>query len=134
MRLDNGIRLLALPFLLGVFGASAAPADQVLTYYKNVTQQMISNLRDRMPTVLLPEERRIESSIRYRVVEIDHANRIYANVESGVPIIEISVGYIRQHYCPVRSRIESAGWGDRVSFHGSLMAARPVKWAFSQIG
>ncbi len=38
------------------------------------------------------------------------------------------------HYCPVRSRIESAGWGDRVSFHGSLMAARPVKWAFSQIG
>ena len=40
----------------------------------------------------------------------------------------------RDHYCPVRSRIESAGWGDRVSFHGSLMAARPVKWAFSQIG
>ena len=41
---------------------------------------------------------------------------------------------IQHHYCPVRSRIESAGWGDRVSFHGSLMAARPVKWAFSQIG
>ena len=41
---------------------------------------------------------------------------------------------VAAHYCPVRSRIESAGWGDRVSFHGSLMAARPVKWAFSQIG
>ena len=43
-------------------------------------------------------------------------------------------GTFHKHYCPVRSRIESAGWGDRVSFHGSLMAARPVKWAFSQIG
>ena len=37
------------------------------------------------------------------------------------------------HYCPVRSRIESAGWGYRVSCDGSRMAARPVKWTFSRI-
>ena len=38
------------------------------------------------------------------------------------------------HYCPVKSRIESAGWGHRVSFRGSRTAARPVKWAFSRKG
>ena len=53
--------------------------------------------------------------------------------ESGVTAAARPVNTLH-HYCPVRSRIESAGWGDRVSFHGSLMAARPVKWAFSQIG
>ena len=38
------------------------------------------------------------------------------------------------HYCPVKSRIESVGWGHRVSFRGSRTAARPVKWAFSRKG
>ena len=38
------------------------------------------------------------------------------------------------HYCPVKSRIESAGWGHRVSCRGSRTAAKPVKWAFSRIG
>ena len=33
-------------------------------------------------------------------------------------------GFDWVHYCPVRSRIESAGWGDRVSFHGMLGAQR----------
>ena len=41
---------------------------------------------------------------------------------------------VRIHYCPVKSRIESAGWGHRVSFRGSRTAARPVKWAFSRKG
>ena len=40
----------------------------------------------------------------------------------------------RIHYCPVKSRIESVGWGHRVSFRGSRTAARPVKWAFSRKG
>ena len=39
-----------------------------------------------------------------------------------------------KHYCPVKSRIESVGWGHRVSFRGSRTAARPVKWAFSRKG
>ena len=43
-------------------------------------------------------------------------------------------GYKFSHYCPVKSRIESAGWGHRVSFRGSRTAARPVKWAFSRKG
>ena len=43
-------------------------------------------------------------------------------------------GNIPTHYCPVKSRIESAGWGHRVSFRGSRTAARPVKWAFSRKG
>ena len=38
------------------------------------------------------------------------------------------------HYCPAKSRIESAGWGHRVSFRGGRTAARPVKWAFSRKG
>ena len=38
------------------------------------------------------------------------------------------------HYCPVKSRIESAGWGHRVSFRGKRTAARPAKWAFSRKG
>ena len=38
------------------------------------------------------------------------------------------------NYCPVKSRIESVGWGHRVSFRGSRTAARPVKWAFSRKG
>ena len=42
--------------------------------------------------------------------------------------------YAEPHYCPVKSRIESAGWGHRVSFRGSRTAARPVKWAFSRKG
>ena len=42
--------------------------------------------------------------------------------------------FINYHYCPVKSRIESAGWGHRVSFRGSRTAARPVKWAFSRKG
>ena len=41
---------------------------------------------------------------------------------------------LEQHYCPVKSRIESVGWGHRVSFRGSRTAARPVKWAFSRKG
>ena len=41
---------------------------------------------------------------------------------------------ILNHYCPAKSRIESAGWGHRVSFLGKRTAARPVKWAFSRIG
>ena len=40
----------------------------------------------------------------------------------------------KEHYCPVKSRIESAGWGHRVSCRGSRTAAKPVKWAFSRIG
>ena len=40
----------------------------------------------------------------------------------------------KDHYCPVKSRIESAGWGHRVSCRGSRTAAKPVKWAFSRIG
>ena len=40
----------------------------------------------------------------------------------------------KSHYCPVKSRIESVGWGHRVSFRGSRTAARPVKWAFSRKG
>ena len=43
-------------------------------------------------------------------------------------------GYVEAHYCPVKSRIESVGWGHRVSFRGSRTAARPVKWAFSRKG
>ena len=42
--------------------------------------------------------------------------------------------YGGEHYCPVKSRIESAGWGHRVSCRGSRTAAKPVKWAFSRIG
>ena len=42
--------------------------------------------------------------------------------------------YGMDHYCPVKSRIESVGWGHRVSFRGSRTAARPVKWAFSRKG
>ena len=42
--------------------------------------------------------------------------------------------YMFLHYCPVKSRIESVGWGHRVSFRGSRTAARPVKWAFSRKG
>ena len=42
--------------------------------------------------------------------------------------------FILGHYCPAKSRIESAGWGHRVSFRGGRTAARPVKWAFSRKG
>ena len=42
--------------------------------------------------------------------------------------------WLTHHYCPVKSRIESVGWGHRVSFRGSRTAARPVKWAFSRKG
>ena len=52
-----------------------------------------------------------------------------------VQAVEAEVAaYIETHYCPVKSRIESAGWGHRVSFRGSRTAARPVKWAFSRKG
>ena len=51
-----------------------------------------------------------------------------SNFEEALPI------FIRYHYCPVKSRIESVGWGHRVSFRGSRTAARPVKWAFSRKG
>ena len=46
----------------------------------------------------------------------------------------LSKPYDWDHYCPVKSRIESVGWGHRVSFRGSRTAARPVKWAFSRKG
>jgi len=39
-----------------------------------------------------------------------------------------------EHYCPVKSRIESVGEGHRVSFRGSRTAARSAKWAFSRTG
>ena len=32
--------------------------------------------------------------------------------------------HMHPHYCPAKSRIESAGWGHRVSFRGSRTAAR----------
>ena len=69
------------------------------------------------------------------VIGGDGSQRVAHQVAGGAPTKSI-VGLPKtmDHYCPVRSRIESAGWCDRVSFHGSLMAARPVKWAFSQIG
>ena len=44
------------------------------------------------------------------------------------------ITFVALHYCPVKSRIESAGWGHRVSCRGSRTAAKPVKWAFSRIG
>ena len=59
---------------------------------------------------------------------------LWGKYNTSQPVEKVRHAKKLLHYCPVRSRIESAGWGDRVSFHGSLMAARPVKWAFSQIG
>ena len=37
------------------------------------------------------------------------------------------------HCCPVKSRIESIGWGHRGIRFGSRMAGVPVKWAFFRI-
>ena len=37
------------------------------------------------------------------------------------------------HCCPVKSRIESTGWGHRGIRFGSRMAGEPVKWAFFRI-
>ena len=50
------------------------------------------------------------------------------------PINSVAWSLNNIHYCPVKSRIESAGWGHRVSCRGSRTAAKPVKWAFSRIG
>ena len=47
-------------------------------------------------------------------------------------LVERFVELTGQQYCPVKSRIESAGWGHLVSFRGKRTAARPVKWAFSR--
>ncbi len=41
--------------------------------------------------------------------------------------------YIAAHCCPVKSRIESIGWGHRGIRFGSRMAGVPVKWAFFRI-
>ena len=40
---------------------------------------------------------------------------------------------VRFHCCPVKSRIESIGWGHRGIRFGSRMAGVPVKWAFFRI-
>ena len=41
--------------------------------------------------------------------------------------------FICDHCCPVKSRIESIGWGHRGIRFGSRMAGVPVKWAFFRI-
>ena len=41
--------------------------------------------------------------------------------------------YRLTHCCPVKSRIESIGWGHRGIRFGSRMAGVPVKWAFFRI-
>ena len=40
---------------------------------------------------------------------------------------------VLSHCCPVKSRIESIGWGHRGIRFGSRMAGVPVKWAFFRI-
>ena len=75
------------------------------------------------------------ASNSFLAMKISYINAISNLCDAvGADVRRVAEGMGHDHYCPVRSRIESAGWGDRVSFHGSLMAARPVKWAFSQIG
>ena len=43
------------------------------------------------------------------------------------------IGNIGNHCCPVKSRIESIGWGHRGIRFGSRMAGVPVKGAFFRI-
>jgi hypothetical protein len=45
---------------------------------------------------------------------------------------DIVVTYIRHHYCPVRSRIESTGCRDRVNRYRKRVRGVPAKWAFFQ--
>ncbi len=51
----------------------------------------------------------------------------------GNPVPEVSVQIIDDHCCPVKSRIESIGWGHRGIRLGSRMAGVPVKGAFFRI-
>jgi hypothetical protein len=46
------------------------------------------------------------------------------------PVERVLSGMIEYHCCPVRSRIESAGYQDRASQMWSLGAEEPVKWHF----
>ncbi len=49
-------------------------------------------------------------------------------------VLELDVaGNIHDHCCPVKSRIESIGWGHRGIHFGSRMAGVPVKRAFFRI-
>ena len=64
----------------------------------------------------------------------DFNNDGLKDIAVGLPGEDGGSVIVIYHYCPVKSRIESAGWGHRVSFRGSRTAARPVKWAFSRKG
>ena len=59
------------------------------------------------------------------------ANKAYS-VLLGL-VIAASGVYILSHCCPVKSRIESIGWGHRGIRFGSRMAGVPVKRAFFRI-
>ena len=86
---------------------------------------------------------RTQDTAKEAIKEIrNHFAAMQKVAEAGVQIQEIETDLFFHdlrvtkffHYCPVKSRIESAGQGHRVSFRGSRTAARPVKWAFSRKG
>ena len=64
---------------------------------------------------------------------ISHNNVPLGSPVTGEYSFAVTVDTVPNHYCPVKSRIESAGWGHRVSSLGNRAAARPVEWAFSRI-
>ena len=79
----------------------------------------------------------LPDKIYYRGLARQHVNgELFAALLKGMSKVcrENGARFFFYHYCPVKSRIESVGWGHRVSFRGSRTAARPVKWAFSRKG
>ena len=53
--------------------------------------------------------------------------------QNNTNVVGAYEAFVRDHCCPVKSRIESIGWGHRGIRFGSRMAGVPVKWAFFRI-
>ena len=123
--------------------ASAAQGNtfDILDQHLEVIDSQVSTVaplrgKDQHAFAILPNGNYLLMSYELKVRDLSHLTFIDENGRPYVthPLTDSAIQIItRDHCCPVKSRIESIGWGHRGIRLGSRMAGVPVKGAFFRI-
>ena len=107
-------------------------ASHIYEELKSETVQLEENLED-ISFGLYEPHFEFDTAEDYKVELRATRDRQRKLVRSGGATNSPGTWTINGHCCPVKSQIESIGWGHRGIRFGSRMAGVPVKWAFFRI-